>query len=391
MEQSSGNKHSQVISAPIMKTYGRFETVFVNGDGALLFDDSGREYIDCLAGIAVVSAGHANSFIADAVNAQMRRLVHVSNLFWNEPMARLAYKLQNSTGGWGRVFFANSGAEANESAIKLVRKWAGPKRFKILCAEGSFHGRTLGALAATGQPLKWKGFEPLPAGFIHLPFNDFPAFEEAVDSETAAIMLEPIQGERGVVPASKDFLPAIRDLCTKKNIALIFDEVQSGMGRTGKWWAFQNYGIKPDIFTTAKALANGLPMGACIADEPFASSFTPGDHASTFGGGAVAAVAAEATMDYLLKENLIEAAEAKGELFKSLLSSHDKIKEVRGMGLMLGAVLKEETAQQITSALLEAGVIVNAVMPDVIRITPPLVITEAQIRSAVEKFNAALN
>lgn len=373
-----------------MRTYGRLEQVLVRGDGALLFDDQGKEYIDCLAGIAVVSAGHANKEVAAAVSAQMETLVHVSNLFWNEPMAKLAYKLSEITGGWGRVFFANSGAEANECAIKLVRKWAGEGRHKILCAEGSFHGRTLGALAATGQPAKWKGFEPLPEGFVHLPFNDLQAFASAVDEKTAAIMVEPIQGERGVIPADKSFIKGLRDLASKHNLALVFDEVQSGLGRTGKWWAFQNYGVKPDVFTSAKALGNGLPIGACVADEPFASALVPGDHASTFGGGAAIAAAALATIEYISRNDLLATAEKSGRLFRSLLQ-HELIKEVRGAGLMLGVVLKKEIAAPLATEMLTRGVIVNAVMPNVIRLTPPLVIKEEQIKSACQVMLQALS
>lgn len=382
MEQSSQSKHDKTIAAPIMMPGSRADVVFVKGDGAVLFDDKGKEYIDCLAGIAVVSAGHANKFIADKVYQQMQTLVHVSNLFWNEPVAKLAEKIR-STCGFGQAFFGNSGAEAIECAIKLVRKW-GKGRFKILCAEGSFHGRTMGALAATGQPAKWQGFQPLPPGFVHLPFNNLEAFENAVDDETVAILVEPIQGERGVLPATKEFLAGLRELCTRKNLALIFDEIQSGVGRTGKWWAFQSYNVKPDVFTTAKALANGFPIGVCMADEAFASALVPGDHASTFGGGAAAAAAGLATFEFYEKENLLEAAQKKGEYFTSLLSKLDYVKEVRGLGLMLGVVLKTEIAKEVAKKALENGLIVNAALPDVLRIVPPLVITEAQMQKAVE-------
>jgi acetylornithine/N-succinyldiaminopimelate aminotransferase len=377
------SNHEKILTAPIMMPGSRADVVFVRGEEASLFDDTGKEYIDCLAGIAVVSAGHANKYIADKVYEQLKTLVHVSNLFWNEPIAKLAEKLKSSTGGWGTAFFANSGAEAIECAIKLTRKW-GKGRYKILCAEGSFHGRTLGALAATGQPAKWEGFQPLPEGFVHLPFNDLKAFENAVDEKTAAILVEPLQGERGVMPASKDFLEGLRELCNRKNLALIFDEIQSGMGRTGNWWAFQSYGVKPDIFTSAKALANGLPIGVCIADEPFASVLKPGDHASTFGGGPVTAVAALSVFEFFEKEKLLAAAVKKGEYFKSLLLKLEIVKEVRGIGLMIGAVLHKENAKEIVKACLEKGLILNAALPDVIRIVPPLVITETQIQKAVE-------
>lgn len=382
MEHSSQDKKN-LLEAPLINSYGRLNTVFVRGEGALLFDTAGKEYLDCLAGIAVVSAGHANSFIAEEVFRQMKNLVHVSNLFFNEPMARLAFKLRESAGGWGRVFFSNSGAEANEAAIKLLRKWGAPKRYKILCAEGSFHGRTLGALAATGQPAKWAGFEPLPAGFVHLPFNDLAAFEKAVDPETVAILIEPIQGERGVLPAEPEFLLGLRKLCDRHNLALAFDEVQTGMGRTGKWWAHQTYNVKPDLFTTAKALANGLPMGACIADEPFASALVPGDHATTFGGGAAVAAGALATFSYLEENDLVRSVSEKEALFRECLSAQPGIESVRGKGLMLGVVLeKSDAAPGVAASALQEGLIVNAVLPNVIRLTPPLLITGDQIRRA---------
>lgn len=367
---------------PVFNTYGRFPVVLTKGEGCRVFDDKGNSYLDCLAGIAVVSAGHGNSEIAEAVSDQMKKLTHVSNFFWNEPMAELATRLRETTGGWGRVFFANSGAEANECAIKLVRKWGAPDRNKIICFEGAFHGRTLGALAATGQPAKWKGFEPLPVGFVHVPFNNLDAVEQAIDNQTVAIMLEPIQGEKGVIPAEEKFIKGIRSICSSKNLALILDEIQTGVGRTGNWWAFQSYGVKPDIFTSAKALANGLPIGACIAEEPFASVLVPGDHATTFGGGAVVARAAVATLDYLAKNKIIEEVESKSQLFRRELSSVSAIKEIRGKGLMLGAVLKSETAADVVKSALERGLIINAAAPDTIRIVPPLIISQAEIKEA---------
>ncbi len=374
----------------LFNTYKRFPVCFVSGSGAKLYDANGKEYIDCLAGIAVCSAGHANPEIARAVAEQAAKLVHVSNYFWTEPMAQLAAKLNQISGGWGLSFFANSGAEANECAIKLARRWAGPGRYKILCAEGAFHGRTLTTLSATGQPEKWAGFEPLTPGFVHLPFNDLGAFERAVDGETAAVMLEPIQGERGVIPATAEFFSGIRQLCDANNIALILDEIQTGVGRTGSWWAFQTYGIKPDIFTSAKALANGLPIGVCIADEPFASAFGHGDHGSTFGGGPVVCMAALAALNFIESQNLLGAIPEKERLFRDLLGNVPGVREVRGRGLMLACVLDAECAPSVVEEALARGVVVNAPNKNTLRLVPPLVISEAEIRTVCSVLSEAI-
>lgn len=380
-----------IYNAPLINTYNRAEVILVKGQGCELFDVEGKRYLDCLAGIAVVSAGHSNPQIVEAVCEQARKLTHVSNLYWTEPMACLAIELQRIT-GWGRSFFANSGAEANECAIKLARKWAKSVssvtsdspygKFKIICAEKSFHGRTLKTLAATGQPAKWKGFEPLPQGFVHCPLNDLEAFEAAIDGETAAIMLEPIQGESGISPATEGFLRGIRALCDKFKLALIFDEIQCGMGRTGSWWAFQQLGVKPDIFTTAKALGNGLPIGACIAEEPFASAFGAGDHGSTFGGNPIAAQAALATIRYLDSKGVLSKVSRKSELFKKLLNGLPGVKEIRGSGLMLAVALEIPEAKAIASACLDGGLLINAIGDDCLRLTPPLVISESEIEEA---------
>lgn len=381
----------QVKDAPLLNTYSRADVVFVSGKGCLLKAADGREYLDCLSGIAVASAGHGNAEVAEAIGRQAEQLVHVSNLYWTEPMAELAYKLNEITGGWGRVFYANSGAEANECAIKLARKWAGPGRFKIVCAEGSFHGRTLAALAATGQPGKWAGFEPLPKGFVHAPFNDLDAFSQAVDEETAAVMVEPIQGENGVVPATQEFLEGLRELCEARNLAFILDEVQTGMGRTGSWWAFQNYGVKPDIFTSAKALANGLPLGACLANDKLAEGFSPSNHASTFGGGPVVCSAALATIRFLEREKILESVSSKRDLFRGKLSSLPGIIEVRGAGLLLAAVFAEPQAKEVTQKCFQQGLLVNAVAENAIRLAPPLVITAEEIERAVSIVSEVLN
>jgi acetylornithine/N-succinyldiaminopimelate aminotransferase len=368
---------------PLMNTYRRTAINFERGEGEYLYDTEGRRYIDLLSGVAVVGVGHANRRVAAAVAEQAYKLIHVSNYFGNLPLWQLAERLQRSTGGWGRVFFCNSGAEANECAIKLARKNGAGKRYRILAAEGGFHGRTLGALALTGQPEKWRGFEPMLEGFIHCPYNDLAAFSAALDDSVAAILVEPIQGERGVIPATPEFLRGLRELCTRAGIPLIFDEVQTGMGRTGEWWAFQHFGVKPDIFTSAKGLANGLPLGACIADEPFASMLAPGDHGTTFGGGAVCCAAALATFEEIEERELLKEAQRKGELLATLLRSIGHIKEVRGIGLMRAAVLERPIAPTVVSNALERRVVVNATSDSVLRFVPPLVISDEALEEAV--------
>ena len=377
-------------STPLMNTYKRAGVDFVLGDGEYLYDTHGRRYIDFLAGIAVVSVGHANPTVASAINSQALTLVHVSNLFGSPPMRSLAERLRSSTGGWGKVFFCNSGAEAYECAIKLARKAGGGKRFRILAADGAFHGRTLASLAATGQPEKWRGFEPLPEGFLHRPFNDLGAFAEAIDESVAAIMVEPIQGERGVIPGSRGFLQGLRDLCDRASIPLIFDEVQTGVGRTGEWWAFQHFGVKPDIFTSAKGIANGLPLGACIADEPYASVFKPGDHGTTYGGGAVVCAAALATFDEIERRGLLSESKRKGELLADLVARVDQVREVRGAGLMRGTVLESPIAFGVVAAALERGLVINATSETVLRFVPPLIISDNAIKEGVKILEDAV-
>ncbi|MCC6932035.1 MAG: aspartate aminotransferase family protein [Deltaproteobacteria bacterium] len=374
----------------LMNTYKRNDITFVRGDGCYLYDTNGKPYLDCLAGIAVVASGHGNAFIAQAIADQSQKLTHVSNLFSNEPQLALAEKLVQ-TCGFGKVFFANSGAEANECAIKLVRKHFSPKKYKIICALGSFHGRTMASLAATGQPAKWEGFAPLLGGFVHAAFNDLTDFASKIDDQTAAIMVEPILGEFGVIPASDSFLHGLRELCDRHNLALIFDEVQTGIGRTGAWWAFQGYGVEPDIFTSAKGLANGLPIGACIAKDSFASSLTPGSHGSTFGGGAVICRAALANLDYLETNKLVAGADDKGDYFRSQLVTLPQVKEVRGRGLMIGCVLANPVAAKINELALASGLIINNTSDDVLRLVPPLIISYEQMDSAVATLNNILS
>ncbi|MCB0358447.1 MAG: aspartate aminotransferase family protein [Bdellovibrionales bacterium] len=379
---------SIIDTSALLTTYGRSPIHFVRGEGSRLWDSAGKAYLDCLAGIAVVSAGHANPDVCRAVCAQAGELVHVSNLFWTEPMVVLAERLRQSSPVDGRVFFANSGAEANECAIKLARKSAGAGRFRIVCAEGSFHGRTLATLAATGQPGKWQGFEPLPEGFVHARFNDASSFADSIDGTTAAIFIEPILGEGGIIPAEESFLASLRELADEHQLALIFDEVQCGMGRTGAMWAHQNYGITPDIFTSAKALGNGFPIGACVASSRVADAFAPGDHGSTYGGGPVVCAAALASWNVI--EGVLESIPHKAERFVRGITAIPGVQEVRGRGLMLAAVLEGEHAGAVAAACLSAGLIVNAVRPNVIRFTPPLVITDDEIDEACGIFGQAV-
>jgi len=375
---------------PLMNTYKRAAVDFVRGEGEYLYDTEGRRYIDLLSGVAVVSVGHANPRVAAAISAQAQQLVHVSNLFGNLPMRQLADRLHASTGGWGRVFFCNSGAEANECAIKIARKAGGGARYKIIASEGGFHGRTLGTLAATGQPEKWRGFEPLPEGFLHKPYNDLEAFASAIDDSVAGILVEPIQGERGVIPGTPSFLRGLRELCDSAKIPLIFDEVQTGVGRTGTWWAFQQVGVKPDILTSAKGIANGLPLGACIADEPYASTFAPGDHGTTYGGGAVVCAAALATFEEIERLGLLAEAKRKGDFLAGLLESIDEVHEVRGAGLMRGVVLKSPIAFAVVAQGLQHGLVLNATSDSVLRLVPPLVISDGSLVEAVATLKTVI-
>ena len=283
--------HSEAMHAPagldhcpFMPTYGAPAVRMVKGEGCRLWDEDGNEYLDFLAGIAVVGLGHANPEIADAIAQQARTLVHVSNLYGTVPGTDVAITLDRLLGGGGQIFFTNSGAEAIECAIKLARKWGGDGRYGVVSAYGSFHGRTLGALHATGQPAKWEGFQPLPEGFRHVAWNDLAALEAAIDPTVAAVLLEPIQGEGGVHPATAEYFEGVRRLCDERGLLMIVDEIQTGLGRTGEWFGFQHFGVEPDVVTLAKALGNGMPIGACWAKRDVAAVFQPGDHGTTYGG-----------------------------------------------------------------------------------------------------------
>jgi predicted acetylornithine/succinylornithine family transaminase len=372
----------------VMQTYGRLPVAFVRGDGTKLWDSEGTEYLDFLTGLAVTSLGHAHKEVADAIADQAHTLLHVSNLYYNDVQPQVAAKLNALLGGDGRVFFCNSGAEANECAIKLARRYGqrngGPDRFHVISAYGSFHGRTLTTLAATGQPQKQETFQPLPVGFRQVAFDDLAVLENAVDERVAAVMLEPVQGEGGVNPASTEYLHGVRRLCDEREVLLIMDEVQTGLGRTGEWFGFQHSGVRPDIVTMAKALGNGVPIGACWARADVASAFAPGDHATTFGGQPLAARAALATLGVMERENVPARARAAGTRLTEALAKVDGVAEVRGAGLLIAAELAPgHDAKAAADACLAAGLVVNAVTPTALRFAPPLLVTDAEIDAAV--------
>jgi acetylornithine/N-succinyldiaminopimelate aminotransferase len=364
-----------------MDTYKRLPVRFVSGRGAQLTDAQGRHYIDFLAGIAVASVGHAHPKIAAAIAEQAATLVHVSNIFETEPQEELAARLFELSGGM-RSFFCNSGAETIEAALKLARKHAlvkGRQATRIVCAEGGFHGRTFGALSATGQPSKQAPFAPLVGGFTHVPYGDAGALEKEVGDDVAAVLLEPIQGEAGVVVPPSGYLAAARELCDRVGALLILDEVQTGLGRTGAWFAFQHEGVSPDVMCLAKALAGGLPMGACLAPPSVAASFQPGDHATTFGGGPVQSAAALATLDVIESEGLVQRAKVAGERLSTGLRERFPQAEVRGLGLLMAVELNADAATEIVERALAGGLVLNATSPNTLRLAPPLVITDEEI------------
>jgi acetylornithine/N-succinyldiaminopimelate aminotransferase len=383
-------------SAAIMNTYAPVPVTFVRGEGPVLEDSSGKRYLDFLSGIAVTSLGHAHPGVAAAIERQAKRLVHVSNLFGNELAEPLAHAIDRLVGdgeaAGGKVFFANSGAEANECAIKLARRYFSRSRSStqtvrhvVVSANGSFHGRTLATLHATGQSEKHVGFEPLPEGFVHVPFADLAALEDATKGPTiAAVLLETIQGEGGVVPAPIGYLNDVSNLCRERGILLMIDEIQTGLGRTGRWFGFHRARIEPDVVTIAKALGNGFPIGACWARSEVADAFRPGDHGSTFGGQPLACAAALATLEAMQSLDVPALAARGGARLRAELSRLGGVVEVRGEGLLLGAVLQPGIdARSIVKLALEGGLVVNSPVPGVIRLAPPLTVTDGEIDEAI--------
>ncbi|MEJ5186629.1 MAG: acetylornithine transaminase [Candidatus Geothermincolales bacterium] len=388
----------QVEKERLISTYRRFPVLFVRGKGSRLWDWEGREYLDLAAGLGTCVLGHAHPAVAQAVAEEAWRLQHVCNLYYTEPQLRLAGELIVRSFP-GRVFFCNSGTEANEAAIKLARKYMrqvrGEDRYVIVCALRAFHGRTLGSLAATGQPEKSLPFSPLPEGFVHVPYNDLAAVEEALkDPRVCAVMLEPIQGEAGVYPPSPEYLKGVERLCRERGILLILDEVQTGMGRTGELFAWQRYGVRPDVMTLAKGLANGLPIGAVVASSEVARALVPGDHGSTFGGNPIACAAGLATLRVLEEEALVENARAVGGYFRErlegLVRETGPSSEVRGVGLMLAVEIGGMDSWEVALGCLRRGLVVNPVGPQALRFLPPLCLSQEEVDEAVDMLAAAL-
>jgi acetylornithine/N-succinyldiaminopimelate aminotransferase len=374
----------------LMQTYNRQPLSIVRGRGAKVYDLEGREYLDFVGGIAVNVLGHGHPDLVQAIQRQAAQLIHTSNLYYTEPQVKLARLLVDHSFA-ERVFFCNSGAEANEAAIKLARRYGherhGPDRFEVITMKNSFHGRTLATLTATGQEKVQQGFEPLMPGFAYAPFNDFTAIESMVNERTAGIMLEPIQAEGGVHVADREYLKHLRELCTQQDILLIFDEIQTGMGRTGTFFAYEQLGVQPDIMTLAKGLAGGVPIGACLAKESVAAAFTPGAHASTFGGNPLACAAALAVCRVLLEGKVLDQARRMGEyLAKGLADCKDRhriVKDVRGLGLLQGMEL-EADARAVVADALARGVLINAATDRVLRLVPPLIITQPEVDKLID-------
>ena len=371
----------------LMNTYPPRPVTFVRGLGTELWDEEGRRYLDFLAGIAVTSLGHSHPAVAEAVCEQASTLLHTSNLFGTLPQRDVAATLDRLiNAGGGKVFFCNSGAEANEAAIKLARKFGGRGRHVVVSAYGSFHGRTLATLHATGQPAKHEVFQPLPEGFRHVAWQDAADLERAIDESVAAVLLEPVQGEGGVQPAGAEYFQAVRRICDERGVLMMVDEVQTGLGRTGQWFGFQHYGVRPDVVTMAKALGNGMPIGACWARDDVADAFVPGDHATTFGGQPLATAAAKAVLAVMEAEDVPARARRAGDRLCQALRDVPGVAEVRGIGLLIAVELQLEpgrVAAEVAAELLDAGLVVNAVTPSALRLAPSLLVSDAEIDEAV--------
>jgi len=370
----------------LLPTYARFPVAFVRGEGCRLWDDEGNEYLDFLAGISVCNAGHCHPDVVHAVQEQAGRLMHATNLYYTEPAMRLAERLSRSSLG-GRVFFSNSGAEANEAALKLVRKRR--PGGEVVVVTGAFHGRTYGALSATPQEAKQAPFAPLVPGFVVVPRDDPAALDAAVGEQTAAVLLEPVQGESGIWPLADDVLRTARAACNRSGAALVFDEIQCGMGRTGTLWAYEQLGVKPDALTTAKALGGGMPIGALVTSPELAGVLGPGDHGSTFAGGPVVAAAALASLDLIDRPERLAGVHRLGARLAEGLHALPGVREVRARGLMQAIELDDAPAVA-RRALLEQRLIVNATGPSTIRFEPPLIVTEGEIDAALSRMAQAL-
>lgn len=380
----------------LANTYARFPVALVKGSGVRVWDAEGKTYLDCAAGIAVDLLGHCHPKVVEAIRVQSETLLHVSNLYYIEPQVRLARALSEQSFG-GKVFFCNSGAEANEAAIKLARRYAKARwssdRYEIVCMRDSFHGRTMATVTATGQAKYSQGFEPLLPGFKHIPFNDLAAAERAIDSRTCAVLVEPIQGEGGVRVPGDDYLPGLRQLCSEREVLLMLDEVQTGMGRTGRLFAYEHSGIEPDVMTLAKGLGGGLPIGAMIAKETVADAFVPGSHASTFGGNPFVTTVALTVLTEILDARLPEHAAKIGAYFlerlQQLATRYPFVKEARGKGLMLALELRVP-AKPIVERCLQRGLLILIAGDQVLRFVPPLIIGEAEVDEAMRVLDLVL-
>ena len=380
---AAGQEH-----CPFMPVFGPPQVMFARGDGTQLWDTDGKRYLDFLGGLAVVALGHANPVIADAIADQARTLLHVSNLFANPVATEAAIGinglLKAATGHDGQTFFCNSGAEANECALKLARKFGGRGRHVVVSAFGSFHGRTLAALAATGQPAKHEPFQPMPDGFRHAEWNSLEAFEAALDPSVAAVLIEPVQGEGGVNPATVEYFQGIRRICDERGMLMMIDEIQTGFARTGRWFGFEHYGVVPDVVTMAKAMGNGFPVGACWARRDVAAVYQPGDHGSTYSGTAIATAAVNAVMAEMRRLDAPALATTQGARLAAGLSQLPGVANVRGLGLLLAAELEPgRDAKAIYTACLANGLVTNAITGSALRFAPPLTVTDAEIDEAV--------
>ncbi len=375
---------------PLMPNYGPPAVQFVRGEGPYLWDSHGEVYLDFLSGLAVTSLGHSHPAVAAAVAEQAHRLLHVSNLYATEHNGVVATMLDQAVGdgtpAGGQVFFCNSGAEANEAAIKLARRAGGHGRHVVVCAFQSFHGRTLATLAATGQPQKWEAFQPLPEGFRHVVWNDLEELERSLDDTVAAVLLEPVQGEGGVNPATVEYFQGVERLCRERDILFMVDEVQTGLARTGRWFGFQHFDVSPDVVTMAKALGNGVPIGACWAKAEVAAAFSRGDHATTYGGQPLATAAARAVLSTMKAIDAPRRARETGAALAEALRKLPKVADCRGLGLLLAVELDGVEAGPVAAECLKNGLVVNAVTSSAIRLAPPLTIEESHVAEAVNKL-----
>ena len=395
MSNEKSTEILELYKAKVMPTYAP-SVVLASGKGITVRDVDGKSYYDFTSGIGVQSVGYCHAKVTDAIKAQTAALSHCSNLFVNAPATLLAAKLVDLSGLGGKVFFCNSGAEANEAAIKLARRWGHVNggRYEVVTFRQGFHGRTLATVAATAQAWCQEGYDPLPVGFAYAEYNNLESAKAAVNDKTVAILLEAVQGEGGVLPATDEFMKGIRALCDEKNLLMIVDEVQAGMGRTGKWFAWQNYDVKPDLFTCAKALGGGLPMGALVSNAKLADTFTPSSHASTFGGNPVAAAAANAVISVIEEEGLLANVQKVGALLRETLQGfvdqYDKLLEVRGAGLMLGLVVDGD-AKDVVDALAKQGLLALTAGKSVVRFLPPLCLGEDDLEDAADMMSDAFS